>query len=115
MRYGTHEQGGNLYGLFSKSYVVQHAKHDQYCCRSVQECYLAANVLTSALALIWLTWKSGAKALNVVCWGTGLQIVQPLWTSNTAKTVMKEIKIAWVKHGWPEIVVRDQGSRIHGK
>ena len=41
---------------------------------------------------------TSAKALNVVCWGTGLQIVQPLWTNYTAKTVMKEFKIAWVKH-----------------
>ena len=32
--------------------------------------------------------RTSAKALNVVCWGTGLQIVQPLWTSYTAKTVM---------------------------
>ena len=28
--------------------------------------------------------------MEVVCWCTGLQIVQPLWTSYTAKTVMKE-------------------------
>ena len=27
---------------------------------------------------------TSAKALNVVCWGTGLQIVQPLWKSYTA-------------------------------
>ena len=39
---------------------------------------------------------TSAKALNVVCWGTGLQFVQPLWTSYTAKTVMNEFKIAWV-------------------
>ena len=59
---------------------------------------------------------TSAQALNVVCWGTGLQIVQPLWTSYTSKTVMKEIEVAWVKHyGWPEIIVHDQGSRIHGK
>ena len=40
---------------------------------------------------------TSAKALNVVCWRTGLHIVQPLWTSYTAKTVMKEFKIAVVK------------------
>ena len=58
---------------------------------------------------------TSAAALNVVCWGTGLQIVQPLWTSYTAKTVMKEFKIAWVKHyGWPEIVVHDQGLEFMG-
>ena len=58
---------------------------------------------------------TSAKALNVVCWGTGLQIVQPLWTNFTAKTVMKEFKIAWVKHyGWPEIIVHDQGPEFMG-
>ena len=58
---------------------------------------------------------TSAKALNVVCCGTGLQIVQPLWTSYTAKTVMKEFKIAWVKHyGWPEIIVHDQGPEFMG-
>ena len=36
---------------------------------------------------------TSAKALNVFCWGTGLQIVHPLWTSYTAKTVMKEFKL----------------------
>ena len=56
---------------------------------------------------------TSVKALNVVCWGTGLQIVQPLWTSYTAKTVMKEFKIAWVKHyGWPEIIIHDQGPEF---
>ena len=44
-----------IYGLFSKSYVVQRAKHHLYRCHPVQECYHAAYVSTSALALIWLT------------------------------------------------------------
>ena len=58
---------------------------------------------------------TSAKALNVVCWITGLHIVQPLWTNHTAKTVMKEFKIAWVKHyGWPEIMVHDQGPEFIG-
>ena len=35
---------------------------------------------------------TSAKALNVICWSTGLQIVQPLWTNYTAKNVMKEFK-----------------------
>ena len=30
--YGTQEQDGKLHGLFSKSYVAQHAKHDLYRC-----------------------------------------------------------------------------------
>ena len=67
--------------------------------------------------LVDLEVKDGtsAKALNVVCWSTGLQIVQPLWTNYTAKTVMKEFKIAWVKHyGWPEIIVHDQGPEFMG-
>ena len=60
------------------------------------------------------TFLTSALAL-VVCWGTGLQIVQPLWTSYTAKTVMKEFKIAWVKHyGWLEIIVHDQGPAFMG-
>ena len=54
----TQEQDGKLFGLFSKSYVVQRAKHDLYGFHPVQECYHAAYVLTSALALTWLTWKS---------------------------------------------------------
>ena len=54
----TQEQDGKLYGLFSKSYVVQHAKHNLYRCHAVHECNHAAYFLTSALALIWLTWKS---------------------------------------------------------
>ena len=54
----TQEQDGKLYGLFSKSYVAQRAKHDLYRCHSVQECYHAVYILTSALELIWLTWKS---------------------------------------------------------
>ena len=49
---GTQEQGEKLYGLFSKSYVVQRARHDLYRCLLVRECYHAAYVLTSALALI---------------------------------------------------------------
>ena len=58
VHYGTQEQGGKLYGLFSKSYVVQHAKHNLYRCHAVHESNHAAYFLTSALALIWLTWKS---------------------------------------------------------
>ena len=54
----TQEQDGKLYGLFLKRYVVQHAKHDLYRCLTVQEYYHAVNVLTSALALTWLTRKS---------------------------------------------------------
>ena len=100
VRYGTQEQGREVYGLFSKSCVVQRAKHDLYRCHPAQECYHAAYVLTSAFGvdLVDLEVRDGTsvKALNVVCWSTGLQVVQPLWTNYTAKTVMKESKIAWV-------------------
>ena len=58
VHYVTQEQGEKLYGLFSKSYVFQRAKHDLYRCHPVQECCHDVYVLTSALALIWLTWKS---------------------------------------------------------
>ena len=54
----TQEHDGKLHGLFSKSYVVQRAKHDLYRCYPLQECYHAAYVFTSALALTWLTWNS---------------------------------------------------------
>ena len=51
----------------------------------------------------------------MVCWGTGLQIVQLLWTNYPAKMVMKEFKIAWVKHdGWLEIIVHDQCPEFMG-
>ena len=92
----TQEQDGKPDGLFLKSYVVQRAKHDLFRCHTVQECCHAVYVLTSPLALTWLTWKSEMESVlkhkNVVCWSTGLQIVQPLWTSYTAKTVMKRVQ-----------------------
>ena len=52
------EQDKMRYGLFSKSYVVQRAKHDLYRCLPVQECYLDVYVSTSALALTQFNWKS---------------------------------------------------------
>ena len=54
-----------------------------------------------------------AKAPNVVCWGTGLQIVHALWNGYTAHAVVSEFKAVCVKHcGWPEIV--DQGPEFLG-
>ena len=59
---------------------------------------VAAHVLTNALALTWWNLR-----------------FQPLWTNYTAKTVMKEFKITWVKHcGWPEIIAHDQGPELMG-
>ena len=49
VRYGTQEQGEKLYGLFSKSYVVQRAKHDFYRCHPVQECCHAACVFNQCI------------------------------------------------------------------
>ena len=58
---------------------------------------------------------TSAKALNVVCWCTGLQLVQLVWEGYTAKDVMSEFKAAWVKHyGWPEILLHDQGPEFMG-
>ena len=42
--------------------------------------------------------RISAKAIDVVCWGTGLQIVQSLWNGHTALAVMSEFKAVWVKH-----------------
>ena len=38
---------------------------------------------------------TSAKALNVVCWRTDLQIVQALWNGYTAHAVMTEFKAVW--------------------
>ena len=59
--------------------------------------------------------RISAKAIDVVCWGTGLQIVEALWSGHTAHAVMSEFKSVWVKHyGWPEILVHGQGSEFMG-
>ena len=58
VHFDTQEQDRKLFGLLSKSYVVQRAKHDLYRFHPVQECYHAVYDLTNALALTWLTWKS---------------------------------------------------------
>ena len=115
----TQELDGKQYGLFSKSYVVQRAKHDLYRCPhrpgTLPRCLRFNQCIGVDLVDLEVRDGTCAKALNVVCWGTGLQIVQPLWTSYTAKTVTKEFKIAWVKHyGWPEIIVHDQGPEFMG-
>ena len=58
---------------------------------------------------------TSAKALHVVCWGTGLQIIQALWNGYTAHALMSEFKAVWVKrYGWPEIPVHDQGPEFMG-
>ena len=73
VRYGTQEQGEKLYGLFSKSYVVQRAKHDLYRCHTVQECCHAALRFNQCIGVdlvdLEVTGGTSAKALNVVCCG----------------------------------------------
>ena len=52
--------------------------------------------------------------LNIVCWGSGLQIVEPLPSKNSM-TVRKAFANTWVKHcGWPGILVVDQGREFFG-
>ena len=123
VHYDTLEQDGKLYVLFLKSSVVQRAKNDLYRCSlppsprpgMSPRCFGSNQCIGVDLVDLEVGDGTSAKALNVVCWGTGLQIVQPLWTSYTAKTVMKEFKISWVKHyGWPEIIVHDQGPEFMG-
>ena len=56
---------------------------------------------------------TSAKALNVVCWGTGLRIFQAPWNGYTAHAVMSQFKAAWVKqYGRPEILVHRQGPLV---
>ena len=99
------------YGFVSRKCVAQRVKLDHYRFHLVQVCCLAVCDSTSASVLTWWTWKSE----NVVCWGTGLQIVQALWNGHTAHAVMSDFKAVWVKHyGWPEIIVYDQGPEFMG-
>ena len=80
--YDTQEQDGKLYGLFFKSYVVHRAKHGFYRCLSVQECYHRCLLFNQCIGTDLVDWEvrggTSAKALNVVCWCTGLHIVSAL-------------------------------------
>ena len=93
-------------------------KLDHYRFHHVQVCCHAVCGSTSVSVSIWWTWKSdwtSAKALNVVCWVTGLQIVQAWWNGHTARAVVSEFKAVWVEHcGWPEVIVHDQGPEFVG-
>ena len=58
---------------------------------------------------------TSAKALNVVCCGTSLKIVQTSCNRYTVHAVVSEFKAVWVKHYcWPEILVHDQGPEFMG-
>ena len=95
------EQGKKRYGLFSKSYVVTcEARPPPLPPRPgmLPRCLRFNQCIGVDLVDLEVRDGTSAKALNVVSWGTGLQNFQPLWTSYTAKTVMKEFKTSWVKH-----------------
>ena len=64
-------------------------------------CHVACgSISVLMLILVELEVRDGtsAKALNVVCWCTGLQIVHALWNGYTAHAVMSEFKAVWGKH-----------------
>ena len=69
-------------------------KRDHCRFHRVQACCHAVCDLTSASELVDLEVRNGtsAKALNVVCWGTGLQIIRALWNGYTANAVLFEFK-----------------------
>ena len=51
----------------------------------------------------------------MVCHGTGLQIVIPMWDGYDSSKVTRVLKQHWVQHyGWPEIVIHDQGPEFMG-
>ena len=53
--------------------------------------------------------------MNVVCQGTGLQHVKPIWEEYTAADMMTTFQLNWVSHyGWPETIIHDQGSEFMG-
>eukprot|EP00930_Biecheleria_cincta_P042955 TRINITY_DN29552_c0_g1_i1.p1 TRINITY_DN29552_c0_g1~~TRINITY_DN29552_c0_g1_i1.p1 ORF type:complete len:160 (-),score=0.79 TRINITY_DN29552_c0_g1_i1:166-645(-) len=52
--------------------------------------------------------------LNMICWGTGLRMVEVLPNKNSL-TVRKAFMKSWVKHySWPAIIVVDQGREFFG-
>ena len=64
-----------------------------------------------------LQTRDGTKcmALNMVCHGTGLQIVIPMWDGYDSSKVTRVLKQHWVQHyGWPEIVIHGQGTEFMG-
>ena len=69
----TQEQGPKLLGLFSKSYVVQRAKHDLYRCLPrpgmSPRCLRFNQCIGVDLVDLEVRDGTSAKALNVVCWG----------------------------------------------
>ena len=52
--------------------------------------------------------------LNVVCWGTGYQMMSVIPDKRSA-TVRDAFSKDWIRHyGWPELVVTDQGPEFIG-
>ena len=53
--------------------------------------------------------------LNMVCWGTRLQLAGRMGSSTTAEAALKQFMLQWVHHfGYPELCVVDQGSEFKG-
>ena len=47
--------------------------------------------------------------LNVVCWGTGLQVVVKLPAGKTSREVRDAFALHWITpFGWPDLVISDQ-------
>eukprot|EP00971_Amphidinium_carterae_P336232 6472477-Amphidinium_carterae.2 len=59
---------------------------------------------------------SGEHYVNMVCWGTRLQVVTRIGVSLSAEAVLHKFLQTWVMvYGWPEQIICDQGSEFKGK
>ena len=53
--------------------------------------------------------------LNVVCWGTGFQMMSII-PDKRSETVRDTFSKDWIRHyGWPELTVTDQGLEFIGQ
>ena len=52
------------------------------------------------------------RYLNIVCWGTGFQMLGAIQTASAAETLRALLRV-WVRpFGWPEIIITDQGPEF---
>eukprot|EP00971_Amphidinium_carterae_P344931 6485618-Amphidinium_carterae.1 len=59
---------------------------------------------------------SGEYYVNIICWGTRLQVVARIGVTLSAEAVLQQFLKSWVMHyGWPEQVICDQGSEFKAK
>ena len=65
---------------------------------------------------LFFDWKDQTfPMINMVCWGSGLQIVEPI-NEKTAKEAKDAFLRAWcTPFGVPSVVIADQGSEFTGK